>query len=270
MPFKLIKGAFAPGFGRPDGDSMRFVPDDPAPLFRLRRRGAPPKVNPNNGSIQLRYEAIDTMESRAGALADAATRSNLELAGFGGDAPPDTARGEIYTTQLGPNGRPIVFAFAGDSGRPDGEDVFLGPDDIMASLNLKQIARGHAYPLFYDTLFDDLRERCADVSNAAKAGGVGVWARDATTAGARWTGDVETLAPIFPKLWRRIDRFARDETLFDPATPFRHLKLFLEMNEERVTLPARRRFTGFDDLVETTDDTVRLTAEPHEMVFVSS
>ena len=65
MPFTLIAGEFVPEAGRPDGDSMRFRPDDPTPLFSLPRRGRPPGVNSRNGTVQLRYEGIDTMESRA-------------------------------------------------------------------------------------------------------------------------------------------------------------------------------------------------------------
>ena len=65
MPFTLIKGEFVPEAGRPDGDSIRFRPDDPTPLFMLKRRGRAPKVNANNGTIQLRFEGIDTMESKA-------------------------------------------------------------------------------------------------------------------------------------------------------------------------------------------------------------
>ena len=61
MPFTLIKGSFEPNLGRPDGDSIRFVADDTTPIFRLRRRGRPPKINQSNGSIQLRYEGIDTI-----------------------------------------------------------------------------------------------------------------------------------------------------------------------------------------------------------------
>ena len=112
MPFTLIKGFFAPDLGRPDGDSMRFVADDPAPFFRLRRRGRPPRINADNGSIQLRYEAIDTMESRAlEAFSAAATAANLDFA----DATAGRSRGYVCSTQLGPHGRPIVFAFAGET-----------------------------------------------------------------------------------------------------------------------------------------------------------
>ncbi len=88
MPFTLIKGTFQPKFGRPDGDSLRFVPDDPDPIFRLKRRNRAPKINAGNGSIQLRYEAIDTMEKSVGDLAEQATKSNLDLAGTNGGEDP--------------------------------------------------------------------------------------------------------------------------------------------------------------------------------------
>ncbi|MEX0329098.1 MAG: hypothetical protein AB3N07_10270 [Ruegeria sp.] len=265
MPFTVIKGRFAPEFGRPDGDSMRFVPDDPSPIFSLRRRGRPPKVNGTNGSIQLRYEAIDTMESAAlMPFSSDATESNIQL------ATADGGRGYICSNQLGPNGRPICFVFAGDTPTADGDDVFLSPDDIMDSINVKQLERGHAYPLFYDTLFDDLRDRCAQVSVAAKAANLNVWAADETNSGTAWTGDVGTLAPIFPKLWRRIDKFVDDDTFFDTNRPFANLKDWIEQqSDERVSIPSQGIFTGLDNIIETTDTTVRMKFEPHELVVVS-
>ncbi len=244
---------------------MRFVPDDPDPLFRLRRRGAGPKINPRNGSIQLRYEAIDTMEKKAlTPFSSDATASNIELASEHG------GRGYICSTQLGPYGRPIAFVFTGDINHADGSEIFLGPDDIMSSINIAQLERGHAYPLFYDALFDDLRQRCTEVTRAAKADGRGVWAADATNSGAPWTGSVETMAPIFPKLWRRIDKFVDDDTLFETERPFDGLKQWIEQtNSERVHIPSTGAFTGFDDVIETTDQTVKMTVEPHDMVIVS-
>ena len=269
MPFTLIKGTFAPELGRPDGDSMRFVADDPEPFFRLRRRGAPPKINADNGSIQLRYEAIDAMESRAlAAFSEAATAANLDLAGTEGGT--RRARGHVFSTQLGPHGRPIVFAFAGEASQPDGAPVFLGADDIMTSLNVQLLAAGHAYPLFYDTLFDDLRQRCTEVTLAAQRQRLGVWADDRTLAPVRWNEDLGQLPPIFPKLWRRLDAYARDETFFDPEKPLAGFKPWLEIERpERVSVPSEDLFTGFDNLVETSEDTVRLTVAPHRMVIVS-
>ena len=145
MPFTLIKGTLNPTFGRPDGDSLRFVPDNPEPIYHLNRRGFRPKINQDNGSIQLRYEGIDTMESAANdTFSQPATESNLELANP--DDPGNPSRGYIYSNQIGPNGRPIAFVFSGDIDTEDGTDIFLSADDIMESINVKQMQRGHAYP----------------------------------------------------------------------------------------------------------------------------
>jgi len=141
----------------------------------------------------------------------------------------------------------------------------------MESINVQQLENGHAYPLFYDTLFDDLRERCIEVSNKAKVGGMGVWSADRSTLGADWTGHPDSMAPIFPKLWRRIDAFVRDDTFFDPDRPFANLKEWIEHEkEERVSIPSQGVFTGFDNVIEKGDNTVKMTVEPHELVVISS
>jgi len=270
MPFTLIKGTFEPSFGRPDGDSLRFVPDDPSPIFKLRRRGRDPKLNRTNGSIQLRYESIDTMESKAlASFSDAATKANLDLAGTDGGT--KSARGHIFSNQLGPHGRPIAFVFAGDSALADGkDDVFLEADDIQQSINVQLLKQGHAYPLFYDTLFKDLRVACTDASEEAREGNREVWSADASLTGATWTGDVSSLPPIYPKLWRRIDTYVRDETFFDPTKPFANLKDYVkQLDDERVLILSENKFTGFDNVIETTDHTVKLLVAPRDLVVVS-
>jgi len=267
MPFTIVKGTFKPELGRPDGDSLRFVPDDPSPLFHLKQRGNPPKINRNNGSIQLRYEAIDTMESSAGELAKKATKSNLDLAGTNGGA--NSAPGYICSNQIGPNGRPIAFVFAGETEQADGAEIFLKPEDIDASINVQQFKLGMAYPLFYDTLFDDLREYCRDISLKAKNDKLGVWTEDATNSGASWTGNVDTLDPIYPKLWRRIDKYVSDETLFDEDRPFSNLQEYIEGRNDRISIPSQGIFTGFDNVIETTDTEVKMTVDPHDIVVIS-
>lgn len=270
MPFTLIKGLFQPSSGQPDGDSLRFVPDNPGLILDLRRRGQRPKINPDNDSIQLRYEAIDTMEKRAlEPFSSDATKSNLDLAGTDGGS--RNARGHVYANQLDPNGRLIAFVFSGESEGVDGGSVFLGPNDITGSINLRQLELGHAYPLYYDTLFDDLRRRCTEASEAARAKRLRIWGADASLSGARWTGNVETLPPLFPKLWRRIDTFTRDDTLFDPTRPFANLKRWIaQVSPERVIISETDTVTGFDNVIETTDDTVRMTVDPHKIVVVSA
>ncbi len=61
MPFTLIQGTFKPDPGRPDGDTVRFAPNNPMLLYVLERRGRLPRINQNNGTISLRYEGIDAI-----------------------------------------------------------------------------------------------------------------------------------------------------------------------------------------------------------------
>ncbi len=60
MAFKLIKGTFHVVGYSPDGDSVRFKPNNPENLKLLS--GAKARMN-SKGHVQLRLEAIDTLET---------------------------------------------------------------------------------------------------------------------------------------------------------------------------------------------------------------
>jgi len=220
MPFTLTAGEFVPEAGRPDGDSIRFRPDNPTPLFQLPRRSSAPRINSKNGTIQLRFEGIDTMESRAlSPFSEDATSSNLELCGVPNGM--GTARGNILSTQIGPNGRPICFVYLGDATETDGDDaIFVDVDRMKKSVNYQQLSKGYAYPLFYDTLYFDLRIAMADEAASARARGENVWSADVTHTGAFYTGrqSLGTLQPLFPKLWRRLDSYSRSSDIANPDT----------------------------------------------------
>lgn len=157
MPFTLLKGTFKPGAGVPDGDSIRFAPNDAGPLFALPRKGRAPRVNQNNGTVQTRFEGIDAVEKDAKEpFASDATKKNLELIGLSSQT--DEANGYILANQIGPNGRPICFVFTGDAPEDDGARVFLDVARMKDSVNYRLGETGVVYPLFYDTLFRDLRE----------------------------------------------------------------------------------------------------------------
>ena len=269
MPFTLFKGTFEPSFGHPDGDSLRFVPDNPDPIFKLKRRGSPPKINNSNGSIQLRYEAIDTLEKAAiDPEASDATASNLNLAGTDNGA--HSARGYVYSNQLGPHGRMIAFVFGGETDEEDGSSKFLDAAGIAESINVKQLALGHAYPLYYDTLFKDLRDACRGVVVQAKDAELGVWKNDVSQSGFGWNDNLKALPPIFPKLWRRLQKYKGSETFFDAGDPLANLKDYIEsLGEERVLTLGDGNITGFDDLVSTSGGEIKLLADPNEMVIVS-
>jgi hypothetical protein len=271
MGFFVITGSFHPEFGEPDGDSVRFVADNPDTFFKLRRQDLGPKLNPTNGSIQTRYEGIDALEKQvANPLAAAARRFNLDACGTDGGAHP--APGYLLSNQLDPHGRPICFVFTGDAPEPDGsENVFLDVARMQASVNYKVIEAGLAYPLFYNTLYSDLRQALNAAAAAAKAGSRGVWREDVTNTGADWPTTATPLRDfdvVFPKLWRRIEDYFADDTYFTPDQPFAGLKPWIEAQEpERVFLLSEQKSTGFDNVVETTATTVRLTNRPDDIIF---
>ena len=83
-----------------------------------------PRINKNNGTISLRYEGIDAVEKDAiEPHASDATRKNLEFLGL--PEPGAEGPGYILASQIGPNGRPICFVFAGDTEVPDGTEGFF-------------------------------------------------------------------------------------------------------------------------------------------------
>lgn len=270
MPFTVIKGMFMPEVGRPDGDSIRFKPHNPEPLFRLRRRGFAPKLNANNGTIQLRFEGIDTLESRANAeFSSAATRSNLALCGVPNGL--DAAEGYILTNQIGPNGRPIVFVFSGRSDFNDGESIFLDTSMLERSVNFQQLAAGHAYPLFYDTLYDDLRETMAEKVRELRAAPKHIWLHDQTHSGVHYQGraSLALMPPIFPKLWRRLESYSRDNDIGEPHSLGEFRGYLQSLRDERVVILSENRITGFDNLVEVIGNQVSLRYLPEDVVIIS-
>src|SRR5262245_32733642 len=64
MPMWLIAGTFRILNAEPDGDSIRFYPDDPNEWTRL---GGVHLVRPNaNGGAQVRLDGIDALETHYG------------------------------------------------------------------------------------------------------------------------------------------------------------------------------------------------------------
>jgi endonuclease YncB( thermonuclease family) len=61
MPMLLIEGSFRIIGSQPDGDSMRFYPNDPTEWDRVE---GPHRVRRNaGGGAQLRFDGIDTLET---------------------------------------------------------------------------------------------------------------------------------------------------------------------------------------------------------------
>lgn len=283
MPFKVIRGTFHVRGYSPDGDSIRFRPDDLGLVVGLP--GPAPDPHPRN-HVQLRLEAIDSLETHFTPRGGSALNQPLELAHAAGDRlidfvgitdvewnnahtlvtdARDGTRGYILARSVEKNGRPVSFVYAGDPPEPDGSDVMLEEGRLRESFNYAALAEGLAYPTYYRGLFSDLRAAMTDAAEQARGAGRGVFAEDRTNQGfaASNVSSITRRHVILPKLFRRLSEYMVN---FGTAEGF---KRKLEQSREPVLDLRTSNFTHFDTFVEQADGGVeiRLTRRPEELVF---
>lgn len=283
MPFKVVAGSFHVANYSPDGDSIRFRPNNAALLKDLS--GPPARIN-GRGDVQLRIEAIDALEThyqpQGGGvvqqpidLARIARRRLIEFTGIRDitwdsremnvTAAGDGAPGYLLTRAVDKYGRPIAFVFAGDPPEADGAQLFVDADRLRDSYNYIALAEGLAYPTFYTGLFADLRDALTTVTLGARTAKAGIHARDVTTEGFDVTSlaTVTDDAVILPKLFRRIVDYMADVGTIEG------FKETLARAREPVLDLTTANFTHFDSFVEQTSGgtRVRLTREPEQLVF---
>jgi endonuclease YncB( thermonuclease family) len=265
MPFILIKGRFTPAAGVPDGDSVRFLADDLDLWSKLE--GAPVQLGTGvetKDTVQLRFEGIDAIEK--GATQPLSTDARDSMFGLIGldEANPEPMGFVLARMTDDKTRRPISFVFAGETNRQDGSEVFLDSAMLRESVNFQQVQAGFAYPLYYNTLFADLRNELNEALESAKDDDVGYWPHDKTMDGVTVGShdDLATIPPIWPKLWRRLDEFLRDE---DSLAGFIE---FLELRDERIDILSIMEERGLQDVVEVQGDEVRMTESPENLRVV--
>ncbi|KAH6653632.1 hypothetical protein BKA67DRAFT_660199 [Truncatella angustata] len=199
----------------PDGDTVKFLPDNPAWVQGLPWvSGVPPKIN--SRGISVRLEAIDALETHYQDKHGKNKLQELHLA--------NAARDELLS-QLGftnvkfLDNSPNKVASANHDSLPgywpgaDGSTLTVDEAVVDRSVNAKLLANGLAYPAFYGTLPAALREHLATKSGAARTAQRGLWPRS--------TADKETAAEevsptnlqsfvIWPKLFRRVVEYFAD------------------------------------------------------------
>ena len=299
MPFTLIAGTFhvvnrtktgaQTGF-EPDGDSIHFKPQNPKLLDQLTKIGQPYNLSAI-GSLQLRIEGIDALEihyqpSKGGtksnqprALADVARDF---LTGFVGlnpvpysppknvrvkpPVPHDGTPGFILSRSLEVHGRPVSIVFAGQSPAPDGTLIDLTPAVFRKSYNYAAVLNGFAYPLFYDTLFADLRNALIKATVQARTKKRGIWAVDRSKKGLAVVDQagLENNGVVFPKLFRRLTDFLAETT-----GNMADFLPWLEDKREQVVDLDTMNFTHFDNVLSVKGNVVKMKKVPDRYVFVS-
>ena len=289
MPMTLIKGTFQLVGASPDGDSVRFYPDDPE---ATKKAGLKVRLN-SRGGMQLRLDAIDALEThyrpphgallhQPAELAAAASDRLLAVLGFTKvvradngtvtSATPEKVGGHILTRFADKYGRAVAFAFPGQRpGRSlDGSQVHLDVKALKNSANFQLTSEGLVYPTFYSLLYPDLRQALADAAVAARGSGSGVWADDVTTSGFKLSSrkQLSDELVLLPKLFRRLaDYLTLDETGGVSLSGF---KAYLDTRDDRLFTVPDGHATEFETLVEVRRQTAKLTVEPERIVFIEA
>ncbi|MEN9517953.1 MAG: hypothetical protein RLZZ381_541 [Cyanobacteriota bacterium] len=262
MPFLTIKGVFNPQSGIPDGDSVRFLADDDSLFDRLEGQ----VEFKSDGEVQLRYEGIDALEKAAiKPFSSDATQRNLELLGGEENGLP----GYILSSQVEKNGRPVCFVFTGDPADADGSEVILEAELLQKSVNYQLLIEGFVYPLFYDTLYQELRDRLVEAVKVARQEELGIWKKDGSNKGftVKPPVNLAQLEPIFPKLWRRLETFYRRSSNQD-KTAKQFLESLAQGDDRLFTIPDRRSIK-FSTALEVKGNKLKLKYKPEEMIFRS-
>lgn len=235
MGFILVKGTFHILGKEPDGDSVRFKATNKNLWKRLTTESGKSITkditSKTDGTVQLRIESIDALETHYKGrhqrmdLAMPATLHILSLLGFKNvqlgpsgkkvvHVDNDGIPGFILTRYIDNPlyGRPVAFVFSGTTNLPDGNDTFLSTSLLRKSINYQMMQSGLAYPVYYNTLFFDLRNEFNKALKSARSKQKNLWRKpdgDKTNIGfnAVKVVDLEDKEVVFPKLFRRLMDF---------------------------------------------------------------
>ncbi|HSX02979.1 MAG TPA: thermonuclease family protein [Candidatus Saccharimonadia bacterium] len=270
----------------PDGDSIRFVPDQSALLERLahseRLRPSP------DGSVQLRFEAIDApethYENRAQPLGDEARAWLLELAGFSDvvfnpnqivmSATPASVPAVIAARMVEANGRPVAYVWVGDHlpAGQDGDTVALPAALLRTSLGAQMLEAGLAYLTLYTSTPAVHRRVFRAIAQQAKHDQLGVWAADATANFE--LVDQSSIGPsgqlVLPKLFRRCTDYlrARGQGFTGSLPDWISSTTTAGSTDENDAVWAGATLTHLADIVQQTGSRIQLTDDLLSLVFV--
>ncbi|PSB02921.1 thermonuclease family protein [Merismopedia glauca] len=220
VPFyKAISGSFVVIGKQPDGDSVRFVADNPD-LYTDLHRSFRIKPSKQDGSVQLRFESVDTPELHYGKFAqpmgDTARDATLEKLGFAeisykgnavDEANPETIPGAILTKGADANGRPISYVLKAEdlAGIKLGDWNLVDEDILEKTINKFLIESGFAYYTVYTSTPKLHRDYLREIAYNAREESLGLWSIDATSDFILDTQDdiSEKGSLILPKLFRR-------------------------------------------------------------------
>ncbi len=296
MAYKLFKGEFyifypdLPHNGpEPDGDTLKFKPDNPLLLNGLKVNGGRGPSFNSRSMINVRFEGIDALETHFEGThqnilwAEKARQGMLDKVGFGQvifwddgsnkvkSVEHNPVRGFLLARNLDPFGRVVAFVFAGEHPFIDGSDVWFDTELLEKSINTQLLEEGLVYPAFYSTLPVDLKNALAIISRQARNDSLGIWENDsantktwAEVAGLEMT---ESLV-MWPKLFRRLVSYFA--TGFSDLSQFENWMRADKINrDDRLLLPSGELGNMHDIFdIDTQENRIRLNTRPEDVVII--
>jgi hypothetical protein len=294
MTYTLLRGAFVIRYAdlprqgpEPDGDTVKFLPDQPALVEALPLTSGRP-ANLGERGVSVRLEAVDALETHFAGVhqelagANAARDVLLATLGFTGisyfpsapnrveSADQDSIRGHVLSNGVDANGRVIGFVYAGEAALPDGTEVFVEEPLVEQSVNATLLRDGLVYAAYYGSLPATLRIHLADISRRARLdpNPDGIWPR--ATADPNGPAEVVDLAGlqqlvIWPKLFRRLVSYLAEGTPsldgFD-----RWLRADPINRDDSLFRLDRLEFANLHDVVSASGSSIALTAWPEDFI----
>jgi endonuclease YncB( thermonuclease family) len=278
--YLVIKGSFVIVDKKPDGDSVRFRPDN-SELFKKLKRGY--RIKPSkDGTVQLRFEGIDAPElhyiGHAQPLGLEARDFLLAQLGFEvytsasnhtiTQSTPTEIRGSILSQSAEVNGRPVSYVFleADLSSYQDGERIELDNTLLAESLNSKVLEAGMAYYTVYSSQGKIQRDFMQTMAQQAKAAHLGIWAVDKTSEFTLdHVEDVTKHQLILPKLFRRCIAYLKEKEKGFSGN-IQDWLLANPDSDDEIMLGSRK--TRLSSVLQIEGNTVRVLFDPLEAVFI--
>lgn len=285
--YLVVRGQVVLAGKDPDGDSVRFLPED-RDAYRVLQRGG--GIRPaRDGSVQARLEGVDAPELRYGGQAQPLGREardaflwSLGFIDLEFDpaqptrvvhAVPASVPAALLCQPLAINGRPIAYLTVDPDAVPvaGGDRVLVDEALLERTVNLRLVEEGWAYYTAYTSTPATHHRRLRTAASAARAVGRGVWARD-VSAGFTLDGR-HSIGPegalILPKLFRRCTDYLTDAacgyqgnltdwlTRHTPATRNR---------DDRVVIRYVKQ-ARLSDLIVHRESSVAFRADPLDLAF---
>jgi hypothetical protein len=222
LDFLVLSGHFVVrGNLQPDGDTIAFAASSSYDAQGVRSNI--PVNNDGTKTVSIRLQSIDAPEKKQ-PLGSESRDALLRALGFNPSAlglssddftaagAPVLQTGWVATHGLDGNRRPLGYVFASNpSGWKHGQ--IIPASEVLSSLkaceNYRQVARGQAYPAFYQNSDEEHAVLFAKAASRARDASKGVWRTDQTT-----TGFIPVRAELLsggalvhPKFFRRVEKW---------------------------------------------------------------